>query len=454
MEWTLDEKGFCVLKKSLTPVQIHEIKLQLTIQPYQFGFENPQVDSSFQVYKEDDVYIYLPRYWAFKYFSLPVSTFYPRLYEQQDIWNFHGILRPQQEFIVNKIKPMITNEGGGILSCVCGFGKTCMAIYLATQLKVKTLIVVNKTQLLNQWRKALEHFTPGIQVGLIQQDKVDTCQRPITLSMLQSLSSKDYDESVLHEFEFIIIDEVHNIATKTFSKTLLKITPAYTLGLSATPQRPDGTSKVFHWYLGPFLHKVTAKDSVKETLMTVNIIRYHDTDRRFREIINKDGRRCLPVMLSNMAVLPKRNNMLVQVLYRVVSLPSRYILVLGSRIKQLEELKTALDKRTNSEVKTSMFIGSMKKQELERALLDASVLFATYEMANEGFDHPKLNTLVFVTPRSRVEQATGRILRKLDPDNPPLVYDIIDQLPVYQKQGEKRISFYKSLNYNIQELTV
>ena len=28
------------------------------------------------------------------------------------------------------------------------------------------------------------------------------------------------------------------------------------LGLSATPKRKDGLSKVFHWYLGPMIYEV------------------------------------------------------------------------------------------------------------------------------------------------------------------------------------------------------
>ena len=49
-----------------------------------------------------------------------------------------------------------------------------MAIWLACQLKRRFLVVVHQEFLMEQWRKELEGSIPGIRIGVIQQNKVQT----------------------------------------------------------------------------------------------------------------------------------------------------------------------------------------------------------------------------------------------------------------------------------------
>ena len=93
----------------------------------------------------------------------------------------------------------------------------------------------------------------------------------------------------------------------------------------------------------------------------------------------------------------------------------------------------------------------MKKKELEEAQ-GAQVFFATYEMVNEGFDLPKLDTLILATPRSKVEQSVGRIMRQKNSCRKPFIIDIVDKIPIYRGQAMKRKKLYKSLNYTITEI--
>lgn len=438
-------------KASLTEAALTELRTQLTVRPYQFGYGAPGADVYFEVFdEEDEHWITVPRFWAWEHYGLSPS-FTPAEYRGCQ-WEFRGELRPNQEEIVKVVEEGIRTKGGGVLSVVCGAGKTACAIYLATRLKLKTLVVVHKSSLLDQWKESVAKFT-GLETGLIQQNRVDA-DKPIVLGMLQSLSLREYPREILGSFDFLIVDEVHNVATKVFSKALLRVTPAFTLGLSATPQRPDGMSKVFHWFLGPMLYRVTAQQAAASTPadVSVRVMRFRDADYRFKEVKNKEGQVLLPIMLSNVAELHRRNDMIVEVLRRFVTeSPSRVVLVLSSRVKQLKTLKAGLDEVVANDVKTSLYVGGMKPSELREALEDPRVLFGTYELICEGFDYPRLNTLVFATPRARIEQAVGRILRQRDPENPPIVVDIVDDLPSFVRQGAQRKKFYKSLGYKISE---
>ena len=62
-----------------------------------------------------------------------------------------------------------------------------------------------------------------------------------------------------------------------------------------------------------------------------------------------------------------------------------------------------------------------------------------------------LNTVALVTPKSRIEQAVGRIfrLKKEERVFAPVIYDIHDVHDVLIGQYAKRIKFYKQCAYRI-----
>ena len=76
--------------------------------------------------------------------------------------------------------------------------------------------------------------------------------------------SNIYDLKIFKDFGFTIIDECHHIGAETFSKSLFKINSYYMLGLSATPKRKDGLSKVFELFLGDYVYKETEKKFIED----------------------------------------------------------------------------------------------------------------------------------------------------------------------------------------------
>jgi superfamily II DNA or RNA helicase len=124
----------------------------------------------------------------------------------------------------------------------------------------------------------------------------------------------------------------------------------------------------------------------------------------------------------------------------------RKILILSDRIEHLELLKKRLDAREITT--TDYYIGGMKQKALKQAEL-AQVIFASYGMASEALDIPDLNTLFMVTSRREVEQAVGRVIRKIDPNVRPTIYDFTDQLPSFVNQGYNRRRLYRKMGFEI-----
>jgi superfamily II DNA or RNA helicase len=142
------------------------------------------------------------------------------------------------------------SAGHGVLSLPCGYGKTTVSLAIACKLGYRTMIVVHKQFLADQWRERIQQFCPGATIGIVQQDKKET-DRDFVIAMLQSLSLKEYSFSDFDSIGTLIVDEAHHICAKVFSQSLFKMCPKHIFGLSATPERKDGLTKVLHWFMGP-----------------------------------------------------------------------------------------------------------------------------------------------------------------------------------------------------------
>ena len=188
MENYLGPKGYTIIKNSISIVEQEEIRRELTVLPYvpKSSITQPE---SFPIYRESQDKMYVPRHFGVNKYGEPQKI---KLKEGIDIdVKFNGTLRPFQQVIVNKYIDVANKIGGGLLDVPCGFGKTIMALNIISKLKKKTLVIVHKEFLVNQWIERIEQFLPTARVGKIQGQIVDVDDKDIVLGMLQSLSMKE-----------------------------------------------------------------------------------------------------------------------------------------------------------------------------------------------------------------------------------------------------------------------
>lgn len=444
----LCRRGYILNKKKLKEGDIQTIRKELTVTPRVNLDYNPDPES-FELYIENEDSICVPRYYGVERYG-PFKKSSISNPKKVNI-NFKGSLRENQIPIVDTCMKAIKEQGGGLISIPCGFGKTTISLYLATQLKLKTLVVVHKSFLLNQWYERIEQFTDA-RIGLIRQKSIDTKDKDIVIAMLQSVSLIDYDKSVFSDFGCVIYDEAHHIAAKVFSKSLQKVGSLYTIGLSATPNRSDGLTKVINWYLGPVMYKLVRKGDNKVLVKIFNYTSDHVLFKEKKRWVKKRLRPNTQGMITNMHKINERNRFIIDILNIIKK--DRKTLVLSARRDHLTKLKNIMDKglkdEKNNYVKTAYYVGGMKEHELKLSE-GANIIFATFEMAKEGLDIPSLNTLIIATPQANIEQAIGRILRKpiKNGDIPPLVIDIIDELSKFSDWGDNRRKFYEKNRYTI-----
>jgi superfamily II DNA or RNA helicase len=308
MNTYLGQKGYTISKREVSDETQRKIRNELTIQPFNMG--SPGL--KFPVYRESANKMYLPHYYGVEKFGAPKEY---KISDGIDIdLFFSGVLRDYQEPVVNKFIQHCQSSkfGGGLLELPCAWGKTSGSLYILSQLKKKTIVLVHKEFLMNQWIERIQQFLPNARVGKIQGPIIDVENKDIVLCMLQSLISKEYESSLFEQFGFTIIDEVHHISSQTFSNSLFKVVTKYMLGLSATMDRKDGTTGVFKMFLGEVIHKAENKS---ELPVEVRAVTYKSNDEKFNEtIFDYKGNPQNSSMISKLCEYNPRTEFIIQTL--------------------------------------------------------------------------------------------------------------------------------------------
>ena len=437
MSTYLGQKGYSVYKDSLDVKEQLLIRKELEVSPWvpKSSFHKPP---SFPIYRESKGKLYLPRFYGIENYGEPEEI---RLAEGEDIdVTFKGALRPKQ---VPAVEAFLNSPSGcGLLELCCGFGKTCLALKIIAELKKKTLVIVHKSFLMNQWKERIEQFLPGARVGIIQGETIDTEDKDIVLGMLQSISMKEYPWSLFQEFGLTIIDETHHISAEVFSRSLFKIVTKHMLGLSATMKRKDGLTRVFKMFLGDVVYKKERENAN----VTVKVIKYENNDEEYsQDIFNYRGQIFYAKMINKLCDFNQRSEFILKVLSDLlVERKGQQIMILAHNKSLLKYLHDAIKGRNMATF--GYYMGGMKEKDL-KITETKQIVIATYAMASEGLDIRTLTTLILATPKTDVTQAVGRILRRQEVD--ALVIDILDQHGIFHRQWLKRRAFYKKSNFEI-----
>jgi len=455
----LGKKGYTVYKSTLSHDQIEKIKLELTARPIS-GLQkqsflrnsnsynrlcnvlcgDPQSFKTFPVYRESANKLYLPRFYGMKKFG--------KCEMKNDVSkdiniNFLGALRDNQVPVVDAYMKNLCN-GGGLLELECAYGKTVIALNIISRIKKKTLVIVHKEFLLNQWIERIEQFLPDAKVGIIQGSTIDIEDKDIVIGMLQSLSMKVFHEDQFTSFGLTIVDECHHISSEVFSCSLFHIVTKYVMGLSATMERKDGTSYIIKMFLGDVVFKGVNPAQHKVVVRGISAI--EKTNDEYNQLLTDfKGNVQYSKMITKLCNYIPRSNFILELLRSMLKEePSQQIMVLAHNKSILKYLYESIDFATKG-----YYIGGMKQAALQDSETK-QIIIATFSMASEALDIKTLTTLVMATPKTDIEQCVGRILRQKNAVD-PLIIDIIDEHNPFRNQWLKRKQFYKSKGYTIVE---
>jgi superfamily II DNA or RNA helicase len=487
-------RGYAVKKDSIELKELEEIRKELTVAPIvndKFG----KGGDSFPIFSESATRIYMPRAWAMRRFGAPQANIVSEGEALPASVSFGGKPFDYQINIINKF---IDAGANGLICVPCGKGKTFMALAIAAKLGRRFCIVVDKEFLLNQWKGEIEAFFPGLTIGIYQGDKKQTGSEVIyqkeatatelkercrleglklggskdellkrlqaagidmtpksrsitydvTICMIQTIVQRDVSNEAFSGYGFTIFDECHHLGAAHFSRVLAKIQTRWMLGLSATPTRDDGLTKVFEWYLGEpvYWEKIREAD---ETVAVYTISCAYNDPAYAEEPVDWKGDVVMARMLGKVVDYMPRTERIAALLKKWLAESSeRRILILSERKEHLRRFEELLEV---TKVPIGYYIGGMTDEAREESATKCRVILATYAMASEAMNIKTLNAVALVSPRKKVEQSTGRILR-IRPEQRNLehrILDVIDQHSMYMGQWRKRLTYYKQCGYKV-----
>lgn len=361
---------------------------------------------------------------------------------------------PLYDYQEKAVDAMIHNVYG-ILQSPAGSGKTQMGLAIASRLGRKTLWLTHTKDLLDQsMKRALQYFFGG-DFGVISEGRVQI-GRSITFATIQTMCHVDLDQ-YKDEWDCIIVDECHRVAgTPTavtmFSKVLNSLRARHKYGLSATVHRADGLIRATTAILGQVVY-VVPENAVTEKIMPVTVHPKGTGTTLTHECLNPDGTINYTRMISYLTLCQGRNWMICE---DIEAAKDHYCLVLSERVTHLKSLCAGLEERGVSAV---MIDGKTPKAQREEAL-DAlregrvHVLLATYALAKEGLDIPRLDRLFLVTPQKDyavVVQSVGRVARRFEGKQDAVVIDYVDNAPNLLWSYKKRCRHYRKIGCSIEE---
>ena len=321
-------------------------------------------------------------------------------------------------------------EGGdsiALLYHATGVGKTITAAD-AKRVGGKTLFLVNSLKLTEQAEQRFHEVWPEAKTGYYTGSKKDTGV-DVLFATMQSVV-KNLDDFEKTEFDYIIIDECHHAASKSYAAIMGYFTPSFTLGLSATPERADGEDilKIFK----NVAHKMDLETAVKRGILA--------PIRCFRVKTNVDltqvrihGVQYNALDLESKLFVPERNRLIVETYLAYAK--GRNTVIFCASVKHAEQLRALL--RTEGIAAESV---SGRDSETARNYIlskyeqgSVNVLCAC-DLLNEGWDSPKTDVLFMARPtmsRTIYLQQLGRGVRKHEGKESLLVIDFVDNAGLF-----------------------
>jgi hypothetical protein len=327
--------------------------------------------------------------------------------------------------------------------------------HIACEIGMPTLIVVNKTDLMDSWYDALVHVlgVPPKDVGKVQQDTCEWKGKRFVIGMIHSLVIPDkYPQEMYNSFGLMIADECDTVAAETFVNVCWLIPAALRLGCTATPDRGDGKWKVVTAHMGPVMVRGTmvpmkAKVLVQKTEWHIPTYKkFEDGSYTQTKIAHSPGRM---MTVSKAMSMNQQRNLIVAEFVLSAFKAGRHTLILSDLTDHLDRLFQVIAGVGVSGENIGYYVGGMSKAELEITKKKKPVILGTYRMVDRGTNVVKWDSLVMATPRSNVKQAVGRVLRFAEGKKQPVILDLVDYDKIFSSFYYSRLRQYASIGAEV-----
>lgn len=361
---------------------------------------------------------------------------------------FEGKLDASQREAAQALLPNET----GVLCAPPGWGKTVVATSLIAARGRSTLVLVHRKPLVEQWAERLAEFlkiSPK-QVGRLGGGRRRTTGQ-IDVAMVQTLARSEALHELVRNYGHIVIDECHHVPAVSIERVLAAIPARYITGLTATPYRRDGHQPIIGMQCGPIRHVVSTASIAERHSLELRVTR-RDTNFESSALPTEAS---IQEIYGALAGDTDRLELIVADA-REAAREGRAALVLTERRDHLERLADRLREHVSNLVVLHGGIQSKSRRLALKQLADlpdheGRLVLATGRYIGEGFDDPRLDTLLLAMPiawKGTVVQYAGRLHRAHPAKRDVRIYDYVDShVPVLRRMYAKRLRAYRKMGY-------
>jgi superfamily II DNA or RNA helicase len=408
---------------------------------------------------------------------------------------FKGKFWEEQEPGALELVKTLSKYHGALGKGRCGTGKTVIGAYLLSRVtSMKSAVLVDQTNLAQQWAQQIHDHLPGAKISFIMPlkdqrrlfDKLGV-PRPnpmvkedtrgnVIIAMAQSLMRRSKDALPI-PVTFLIVDEAHQFSAQFFAASVYNFSFRYSCALTATDKRRDGLDWIFKAILGTKTVKLAGK-RMNPTVVSFPVslsqpiklddhkmvwCRHHNfTSTKYNCRLNcptgdyvprdrgfgcDSGRFMDKLHFTEMSLRLSRDRMYNHTLARaiVIARQTGHQIIVFSKYKEhLKTLRQIVITEGIEENETSLYFGGMDKDKC----LKPRITFATLGVAKKGLDAPWKDVAVLAMPVTEVEQIAGRIERVMEGKPRPTILDaVVETVPIFNNQWKARMKFYRSAGY-------
>ncbi|MBW1781408.1 MAG: DEAD/DEAH box helicase [Deltaproteobacteria bacterium] len=369
--------------------------------------------------------------------------------------SFNGGLRPEQQSAAEAL----LHHDAGVLSASTAFGKTVVAAYLMARRGVNTLVLVHRKHLLDMWVDRLSQFL-GLdpeQIGRIGGGKREPSGQ-IDVGIIQSLGTKGVVDDIVGEYGYLVVDECHRIAARSFEIVARQSKARYVTGLSATVTRKDGHHPIIFMQCGPVRFRVDDRRQAEKRPFSHRVI-VRNTGFELPKALSKRTDLTIHELYEALITDEARNRMIIKDVVKAVS-QDRSPVLLTERKKHLDLLAARLAPVVKNVIVLKGGMGKRQRSAVSLKLAripdgEERLIVATGRYLGEGFDDARLDTLFLTLPvswRGVLAQYAGRLHRMHKAKNEVIIFDYADlEVPMLARMYERRCVGYSDIGYEMIE---
>ena len=387
-------------------------------------------------------------------------------------------LREYQKTFMDE-NPCLLDNSDILLEAKCGSGKTIMGIFLSSMIQRQTLVLVPTYYLAKQWRQRITETTDASVIIITSDTAAIPIDTDFTIVVMDLFTLRDFPTEFCKNIGHVILDEAHRVGAETYLPILQVIPAKRRTALTATFRRADGVHKILKYHFGThFLMKSNFPDplvyAIKTGVTFESIWKKDDKLELFKDFLSMNDvsvketnsllyyeteanlRASLETMLKKNSINKTNCKKIAGCLTKAEKPAYTLIDSLLNEHSGRRKLTIALIKKCLDEGRTVLFLSKRKDilkilhkyfaeynpalvisetkersaEEEEYLQKKCRLILGVVQLAKEGLDIDRLDTLIIHLPMRDVEQALGRISRIYAGKKVPKAFYLLDKHPI------------------------